>query len=207
MRSKNLKIIIISETCAGGGQTPKTTNYRRSNLNRSTLDFIFEDIHSDSTSVLKDRRHPSLSSVNLGTFKPETKLGRVVSFNRSQSSDNKSNSYLQITNDAVKQSVTQKRTRYISEGHHEGGQQKSKESLLAGSRFFVCAPSDVTKSGSSLCVSLEMGLAGAATPISQFCPQTEAGDVQVTICIYILLFSVFTIVNCRNTATKMICIN
>ena len=189
---------MISETCAGGGQTPKTTNYRRSNLNRSTLDFIFEDIHSDSTSVLKDRRHPSLSSVNLGTFKPETKLGRVVSFNRSQSSDNKSNSYLQITNDAVKQSVTQKRTRYISEGHHEGGQQKSKESLLAGSRFFVCAPSDVTKSGSSLCVSLEMGLAGAATPISQFCPQTEAGDVQVTICIYILLFSVFTIVNCRN---------
>ena len=171
------------------------------------MDFIFEDIHSDSTSVLKDRRHPSLSSVNLGTFKPETKLGRVVSFNRSQSSDNKSNSYLQITNDAVKQSVTQKRTRYISEGHHEGGQQKSKESLLAGSRFFVCAPSDVTKSGSSLCVSLEMGLAGAATPISQFCPQTEAGDVQVTICIYILLFSVFTIVNCRNTATKIICIN
>ena len=202
-----IRIIIISETCAGGGQTPKTKNYRRSNLNRSTLDFIFEDIHSDSTSVLKDRRHPSLSSVNLGTFKPETKLGRVVSFNRSQSSDNKSNSYLQITNDAVKQSVTQKRTRYISEGHHEGGQQKSKESLLAGSRFFVCAPSDVTKSGSSLCVSLEMGLAGAATPISQFCPQTEAGDVQVTICIYILLFSVFTIVNCRNTATKIICIN
>ena len=170
MFQKLKKIIIISETCAGGGQTPKTTNYRRSNLNRSTLDFIFEDIHSDSTSVLKDRRHPSLSSVNLGTFKPETKLGRVVSFNRSHS---------QITNDAMKPSVTQKRTRYISEGHHEGGQQKSKESLLAGSRFFVCAPSDVTKSGSSLCVSLEMGLAGAATPISQFCPQTEVGDVQV----------------------------
>ena len=100
MVPKNFKIL-ISETCAGAVQTPKTTNYRRSNLNRSTLDFIFEDIHSDSTSVLKDRRHPSLSSVNLGTFKPETKLGRVVSFNRSHSSDNKG-SYLH-TNDTLKQ--------------------------------------------------------------------------------------------------------
>ena len=37
--------------------------------------------------------------------------------------------------------------------------------VLKGSRFFVCAPSDLTKSGSSLCVSLEVGLAGATTPI------------------------------------------
>ena len=73
----------------------------------------------------------------------------------------------------------------MSEGHegqHAGHQ--TKESVLAGSRFFVCAPSDVTKSGSSLCVSLEMGLAGAPTPIPQFGPQTEGVDMQVLYSFY-----------------------
>ena len=38
------------------GATDKSTKSRR-----STIDFIFEDMTTDSTSVLKDRRHPSLS--------------------------------------------------------------------------------------------------------------------------------------------------
>ena len=89
-----------------------TTNSRLG----STLDFIFEDMTTDSTSVLKDRRHPSLSSVNVGTFQTGPKLGRVVSFNRSKSSVQKSGTNT-VTTSNKNTKNTSKRPRYMSEGH------------------------------------------------------------------------------------------
>ena len=50
--------------------------------------FTFEDMTTDSTSVLKDFRHPSLSSINVGSSQPGPNLGRVISLNRSVSSAN-----------------------------------------------------------------------------------------------------------------------
>ena len=71
---------------------------------------------TDSTSVLKDRRHPSLSSVNVGTFQTGPKLGRVVSFNRSKSSVQKSGTNT-VTTSNKNTKNTSKRPRYMSEGH------------------------------------------------------------------------------------------
>ena len=48
--------------------------------------FAFDDMTTDSTSVLKDFRHPSLSSINVGSTQPGPNLGRVISLNRSVSS-------------------------------------------------------------------------------------------------------------------------
>ena len=47
--------------------------------------FAFDDMTTDSTSVLKDFRHPSLSSINVGSTQPGPNLGRVISLNRSVS--------------------------------------------------------------------------------------------------------------------------
>ena len=48
--------------------------------------FAFDDMTTDSTSVLKDFRHPSLNSINVGSTQPGPNLGRVISLNRSVSS-------------------------------------------------------------------------------------------------------------------------
>ena len=131
------------------------------------MDFLLEDMSTDSTSVLKDRRHPSLSSINPG-LKPGPKLGRVVSLNRSQSQlqPKRKNS----TTQQIVKPVVPKRTRYVSEGHYNSSQELNK---MVGSRFFVCAPSDVSKSNSTLCVSLEVGMAGAPTPVPQIGDEDE----------------------------------
>ena len=132
------------------------------------MDFLLEDMSTDSTSVLKDRRHPSLSSINPG-LKPGPKLGRVVSLNRSQSQlqPKRKNS---TTQQQIVKPVVPKRTRYVSEGHYNSSQELNK---MVGSRFFVCAPSDVSKSNSTLCVSLEVGMAGAPTPVPQVGDEDE----------------------------------
>ena len=73
--------------------------------------FTFEDMTTDSTSVLKDFRHPSLSSIN----QPGPNLGRVISLNRSTSSANAEiKSQIRRRNSSSK-SQELKRPRYFSE--------------------------------------------------------------------------------------------
>ena len=157
MKSNNTSLSELFRSVSG---TPKHK--------RSIMDFLLEDMSTDSTSVLKDRRHPSLSSINPG-LKPGPKLGRVVSLNRSQSQlqPKRKNS---TTQQQIVKPVVPKRTRYVSEGHYNSSQELNK---MVGSRFFVCAPSDVSKSNSTLCVSLEVGMAGAPTPVPQVGDEDE----------------------------------
>lgn len=118
---------------------------------RSSLMFTFEDMTTDSTSVLKDFRHPSLSSVNVTTAEPGPKLGRVISLNRSVSSAAQS----QRRRSSCK---VPKRQRYMSEGHDKGDN-------IYDSKLFICTHNKEKGSGSSLCVSMDLGLAGAPTPL------------------------------------------
>ena len=77
--------------------------------------FTFEDMTTDSTSVLKDFRHPSLSSINVGSSQPGPNLGRVISLNRSTSSANAEiKSQIRRRNSSSK-SQELKRPRYFSE--------------------------------------------------------------------------------------------
>ena len=114
---------------------------------------------TDSTSVLKDCRHPSLSSVHLssgtsGATTSKQKLGRVVSLQRSGSTA------------TAQPSI---RPRYLSEGHDN-----SKDNLHS-SKLFICTQATPLKkssdhhhpSGSSLCVSMDFefqGIVMAPTP-------------------------------------------
>ena len=129
---------------------PEKPGIRRNSSFRSNFIFSFEDMTTDSTSVLKDFRHPSLSSVNLATSKPGQPLGRVVSLQRHPSS--------------ISTKFTPTRPRYMSEGHDN-----SKDNLH-GSKLFICTPKDqaTNKSGSSLCVSMDFEFQGilAPTPIT-----------------------------------------
>ena len=142
------------------------------------MDFLLEDMSTDSTSVLKDRRHPSLSSINPG-LKPGPKLGRVVSLNRSQSQlqPKRKNS---TTQQQIVKPVVPKRTRYVSEGHYNSSQELNK---MVGSRFFVCAPSDVSKSNSTLCAWLKVAI----------CQKNKHGKIRSWKSFEILENSIFSI--------------
>ena len=147
----------------------KNNTLRRRNssgFQRSTLNFCFEDMTTDSTSVLKDCRHPSLSSVHLSSSSSKPSgptIGRVVSLHRTN------------TTISVQPSI---RPRYLSEGH-EASKMNSKDNLHS-SKLFICTPTATAatndnvfqnshKSGSSLCVSMDfefqsiVGLAPAAS--------------------------------------------
>ena len=147
----------------------KNNTLRRRNssgFQRSTLNFCFEDMTTDSTSVLKDCRHPSLSSVHLSSSSSKPSgptIGRVVSLHRTN------------TTVSVQPSI---RPRYLSEGH-EASKMNSKDNLHS-SKLFICTPTATAatndnvfqnshKSGSSLCVSMDfefqsiVGLAPAAS--------------------------------------------
>ncbi len=122
--------------------------------------FGFEDMTTDSTSVLKDFRHPSVSSVNVGpSIQTGPKLGRVVSLNRSVSS---AGHRVRRQSSSIRVS---KRPRYLSESNDR--RHSSQQDGLYGSKLFICTTNnDVRKQmGSSLCVSMDVGLAGAPTPL------------------------------------------
>jgi len=145
-----------------GGKTNIARNSSSSTIRRSNLMFAFDDMTTDSTSVLKDFRHPSLSSINVGSTQPGPNLGRVISLNRSVSSATAaSGSQIRRRNSNSKLREL-KRQRYMSESAAQGD---SQEMLPHGSKVFIC--SEVSKSGSSLCVSMDFGLAGAPTPIME----------------------------------------
>ena len=96
--------------------------------------FTFEDMTTDSTSVLKDFRHPSLNSVNLATSKPGPHLGRVVSFSHSMS---------QTQTTTARREKKSYRHRYMSEGHQDHPDQGQYGSKL----FIIGSANDVSKSG------------------------------------------------------------
>ena len=134
---------------------------------------------TDSTSVLKDCRHPSLSSVHLSSSssKPSggAKIGRVVSLHRTNSSV------------PVQPSI---RPRYLSEGH-----ENSKDNLHS-SKLFICTPTTATndnvfhKTGSSLCVSMDFefqGIVGLAAPAASIVVDNAAeGALEVKLLIWIV---------------------
>ena len=140
---------------------PEKPGIRRNSSNISKFIFSFEDMTTDSTSVLKDFRHPSLSSVNLATSKPGQPLGRVVSLHRNPSS--------------ISTKIAPPRPRYMSEGHDN-----SKDNLH-GSKLFICTPKDTTanKSGSSLCVSMDFEFQGILAPTPITLDNTGDNAIQV----------------------------
>ena len=146
---------------SGGGPEKPGIRRNSSSSRRSNFIFSFEDMTTDSTSVLKDTRHPSLSSVNLATSKPGPPLGRVVSLQRHPSST--STKYVPT------------RPRYMSEGHDN-----SKDNLHS-SKLFICTPTAANKSGSSLCVSMDFEYQGilAPTPITLENTADNAAEVKM----------------------------
>ncbi len=152
--------------------------------------FSVEDMTTDSTSVLKDMRHPSVSTISQvgSTGVPggpgggqqsqhqEVTTGRVVKLDRSISSAasyrrRRSSNFIMDRNKSGRQ-------RYMSEGDREGNQHHfravirpnviessggSMSTLIAsnvGSRFKLSSP----RAG-SLYSGLDLGMAGAPTPL------------------------------------------
>jgi MFS family permease len=117
--------------------------------------FSIEDMTTDSTCVLKDNRHPSVSSVNSSTGTVPLSVGRVVNLNRSLSSATDSHVAARSRN-SFRIKNGHKRQRYMSEGHDDG-------LIRRDSGRFVLSSSR----GPSIYTSLELGLAEAPTPIRE----------------------------------------
>lgn len=154
-----MKKFIVSDTLA-------SSLVRKLSSRRSTFIFSIEDMTTDSTSILKDTRHPSLSSVELGqSLQPGQTLGRVVSFSRMHKA-----SMIEPATRKISAATATKRKRCHSEGHHP-------EMHPLGSRFFIYSSNDQSsKLGASL-VSLDYGLAGAPTPILELDEDDEVTKV------------------------------